>query len=528
MRRVKVFSGSSHPYLTEAICHALGIGPAKIELRKFSNGETSVDIGCSIRDQDVYIVQSGSHSINDDIMELLIILNACKGGSANKITAVLPYFPYSRQSKRKAHRSAITARMIANLLSVAGVHHIITVDLHASQMQGFFSKPVDNLHAEPIIARWIRRNIPNWREAVVVSKNPGGTKRVTSLADALKLNFGIVTTDKRRTGQDLNASMISIAPDNFSEAVDLPSPIKDGSEIKPLSLRMTNGDNADGSSQSEQTEEKERNGTGSHARNRHSGSHNPRPSPLAQSHRAESKSGLVSSAPARSSIAPVRTSDESRSYNDERAQEVITGRLVHGHIVSDDHPSPSMSAVSNSLHHFGNGNPEYSPLDPMTISRASSFFTNGGDADDEALGGFNDGKPDDSDDDEAEPAFSEPEKLVTLVGNVRGRTVILVDDMIDKAPSWISAAETVVLRGGATKVYCVATHGVFGSDALAELDECDYIDYIVVTNTCAISADKQHHSQKLRVLDTSLLLSECIRRNHYGESISALFQHIPD
>ncbi len=112
--------------------------------------------------------------------------------------AVMPYFPYSRQSKKKTHRGAITARMVANLMKVAGVDHVITIDLHATQMQGFFKCPVDNLRAEPLIAKWIKMNIPDWQEAVVVSKNPGGTKRVTSLADALQLSFGVVTTDRRR------------------------------------------------------------------------------------------------------------------------------------------------------------------------------------------------------------------------------------------------------------------------------------------------------------------------------------------
>lgn len=111
----------------------------------------------------------------------------------------MPYFPYSRQSKKKSHRGAITARMLANLMKVAGVDHVITIDLHANQMQGFFKCPVDNLRAEPLIAKWIRQNIPDWQESVVVSKNPGGTKRVTSLADALNVSFGIVTTDSRRT-----------------------------------------------------------------------------------------------------------------------------------------------------------------------------------------------------------------------------------------------------------------------------------------------------------------------------------------
>ncbi|KAJ4142225.1 ribose-phosphate pyrophosphokinase 1 [Fusarium oxysporum] len=207
MRNTLIFAGNSCPVLTGQICENLGMHPASAELTQFSNGETSVRILTSVREKDVFVVQSGSPSINDSIMELLIMISACKGGSANKVTAVLPYFPYSRQSKKKSHRGAITARMLANLLGVAGVKHVITVDLHASQMQGFFKCPVDNLHAEPILAKWIRHNVSNWREAVVVSKNAGGTKRVTSLADALKLNFGIVTTDRKRVS-NMTASMI--------------------------------------------------------------------------------------------------------------------------------------------------------------------------------------------------------------------------------------------------------------------------------------------------------------------------------
>ena len=131
-------------------------------------------------------------------MEMCILISACKGGSAYKITAVMPYFPYSRQSKKKSHRGAITARLLANVLAVSGINHVITVDLHAPPSQGFFGKPIDNLHAEPLISRWIRTHIVGWEEAIVVSKNPGGTKRVTSLADNLQVNFGLVTTDRRR------------------------------------------------------------------------------------------------------------------------------------------------------------------------------------------------------------------------------------------------------------------------------------------------------------------------------------------
>jgi len=151
----------------------------------------------------------------------------------------MPYFPYSRQSKKKQHRGAITARMVANLLHVAGVNHVITLDLHASQMQGFFKCPVDNLVAEPLLSRWIRVNVPNWREAVVVSKNPGGTKRVTSLADALKLSFGIVTTDRRRAGTAVHwnesAMFEQLRLDGGYEPTTLPEPALDAdAEVAPI------------------------------------------------------------------------------------------------------------------------------------------------------------------------------------------------------------------------------------------------------------------------------------------------------
>ena len=177
-------------------------------------------------------------------MELLIMVSACKGGSSRSITgtalsrserslaeadssvAVLPYFPYARQSKKKSHRGAITARMIASQLEVAGVNHVITIDLHASQMQGFFRCPVDNLVAEPLLAHWIRLNVQDWKRAVVVSKNPGGTKRTTSLADALKTDFGIIMTDRARPNSgrtSLNNSTIfegQCTPKQFNAAHD--------------------------------------------------------------------------------------------------------------------------------------------------------------------------------------------------------------------------------------------------------------------------------------------------------------------
>ncbi|KAI9225564.1 MAG: phosphoribosyltransferase-like protein [Piptocephalis tieghemiana] len=198
MRQTKIFGGSSHPELTEAICSRLGHPASPASLRAFANHETSVDVGVSVRNQDVYIVQSGSDMVNDHLMELLIFISACRGASARRITAIMPYFPYSKQSKKKKQRGAITAKLVASMLGVAGVDHVITMDLHASQMQGFFHRPVDNLYAEPSVAKWIREHIPDWQNCVVVSKNAGGAKRVTSLADRLHVDFALIHTDRTK------------------------------------------------------------------------------------------------------------------------------------------------------------------------------------------------------------------------------------------------------------------------------------------------------------------------------------------
>ncbi len=498
------------------------------------------------------MVQSGSSKINDSIMELLILISACKGGSANKITgphhptitlfwhsmsvkltflAVLPYFPYSRQSKKKSHRGAITARMLANLLHVAGINHVITIDLHASQMQGFFKCPVDNLHEEPLIARWIRHNVPNWTEAVCVSKNAGGTKRVTSLADALKLNFGMVTTDKRRGG-NMSSSMVLTRPDVQDTDVDADvSKLEiDDDEATVKAEKKPELSKIQTSREDQRPEQSARHPGSPPRRATHSrqdSQQSPRkpqnvPSPLRTAHKGPSatRSPLVraASTPARSSPIEEEVGEgDEAEFTDERARDIIHGRLVHGHIVPDDYPSPTQSAMSSSMIL------ERPDDDPMEMSRNSSFFN----PEPHILGGTADAA---ATSDEEEEGFNNPglEQMITLVGDVRGRTVFLVDDMIDKAGSWIAAAECVVKRGGAKKVYCIATHGLFGGDALEDLQDCDCIDLIVVTNSFPIPPEKARETNKLVVLDLSNLLAEAIRRNHYGESISALFSHTFD
>jgi ribose-phosphate pyrophosphokinase len=135
MPNIKIFSGNSNPELSRRIAARLGLELSKVELKKFSNKETSVEIGESVRGEDVYIIQSGSGEVNDMLMELLIMINACKIASATRVTAVIPCYPYARQDKKDKSRAPISAKLVANMLSVAGADHIITMDLHASQIQ---------------------------------------------------------------------------------------------------------------------------------------------------------------------------------------------------------------------------------------------------------------------------------------------------------------------------------------------------------------------------------------------------------
>jgi len=422
------------------------------------------------------------------------------------VTAVVPYFPYSRQSKKKSHRGTITARLLANLMGIAGVKHVVTVDLHASQMQGFFKCPVDNLHAEPLIARWIRHNVPNWKEGVVVSKNAGGTKRVTSLADALKLNFGIVTTDKKR-GPNMTASMIMNHLDGFERQPMLESMGRLRRGVSP-SRQSAEADSSGPSDLNPGL--RARRGIDSEAF--HTNGQQRANSADSQTHRLLDDATPTVSTPTDECSGGVESlvMEPEAHCDDRRAGDVTQGRLIQGHIVDDDFPSPSSPADTSQ--------PD---ADPMAMSHSSSFFA----AEPLAFGGS--GAEDAASSDEEEETLKDPkiEHMITLVGNVRDRPVFIVDDMIDKPGSWIAAAETVVKRGGAQKVYCMATHGVFGGDCLAQMQACECIDAIIVTNSFPINEEQARRTSKLVVLDLSFLLAEAIRRNHHGESISPLFQH---
>ncbi|MCJ1427777.1 hypothetical protein MMC29_005682 [Sticta canariensis] len=217
---IKLLTGNSHPELAKLVADRLGIELTKIMVLQYSNQETSVTIGESVRDEDVFVLQSTAPGdINDGLMELLIIINACKTASARRITAVIPNFPYARQDKKDKSRAPITAKLMANMLQTAGCNHVITMDLHASQIQGFFNVPVDNLYAEPSTLRWMRENLDVSR-AVVVSPDAGGAKRATSIADRLDLGFALIHKERPRPNEVSRMVLVGDVQDRIAILVD--------------------------------------------------------------------------------------------------------------------------------------------------------------------------------------------------------------------------------------------------------------------------------------------------------------------
>jgi ribose-phosphate pyrophosphokinase len=196
---IKIFTGRAHPALSQEICEYLQVPPGNSSAYNFSDGETFCQIDENVRGSDVFIVQPTCAPVNENLMELLILLDAFKRSSASRVTAVLPYYGYARQDKKDQPRVPITAKLVADLISRAGADRVLCMDLHAPQIQGFFDVPVDHLFAAPVLLEAIRAlRIP---ELVIVSPDAGGVERARAIAKRLEAGLAIV--DKRRTGPNV-------------------------------------------------------------------------------------------------------------------------------------------------------------------------------------------------------------------------------------------------------------------------------------------------------------------------------------
>ncbi|HIT00257.1 MAG TPA: ribose-phosphate pyrophosphokinase [Candidatus Faecaligallichristensenella faecipullorum] len=202
---IKVFSGNSNPELAEQIANQLHLPLGKAEVSRFSDGEISCQIQETVRGYDVFIVQSTSDPVNDHLMELLIMIDACRRASAGRITAVIPYYGYARQDRKVHARDPISAKLVADLITTAGAHRVLTMDLHAAQIQGYFNIPVDHLVGAPVLAAHYLERRFEGEDLVVVSPDLGSVTRARKFAE--RLNAPLAIVDKRRPKANVSEVM---------------------------------------------------------------------------------------------------------------------------------------------------------------------------------------------------------------------------------------------------------------------------------------------------------------------------------
>ncbi len=206
MEGISLFAGNSNPALANKICEYLNLSLGNAQVKTFSDGEIQIEIDENVRSKDVFVIQSTCAPVNDHLVELLLMIDALKRASAKRITAVVPYFGYARQDKKVAPRVPISAKLVANMLTVAGANRMITMDLHAGQIQGFFDIPVDNIFAAPLLIEHIRDKFNN--DLVIVSPDAGGVERARAFAKRLDADLAIV--DKRRSAPNQAKAMVVI------------------------------------------------------------------------------------------------------------------------------------------------------------------------------------------------------------------------------------------------------------------------------------------------------------------------------
>ena len=440
---IKLLTGNSHPELAQLVADRLGIPLTPCVVKKFADQSIDVRIGSSVRDEDVYVLQTGNSphiDPNDSLMELLIILSACKTASARRITAVIPSFPYSRHDKKDKSRAPITAKLVANMLTVAGADHVITMDLHASQIQGFFDIPVDNLTSEPSVARWIRSKVDNWRDAIIVSPDAGGAKRATALADSLGVDFALINRNRRREQHKRAraAQKTALGLSSRSSFDDLRSGVS-----TPMSSSYL------------------LDGTGLNSKN--------------------------AVGQATDKLNALSVSAESHSSTQSHSK----------HVYSD---------VANGIKCDETG-------EWMMTDEQGHLVRSGRSKKDVAESGTE--AEDDSEDENSS-------RMEILVGDVKGKVAILVDDMVDTGRTLALAAKTLE-AAGADKVYAIITHGLLSGHAIDLLKKLS-LERLVVTNTISNTEKAKASDGKLEIMDVSAVIGETIRRSHHGESISQLFR----
>jgi ribose-phosphate pyrophosphokinase len=234
MHSLVLFAGNSNPELAKDVCRHIGIKLGDAEIKRFSDAEIQIEVRENVRGKDVFILQSTCAPVNDHLVELLLMIDAFKRSSAQRITAVMPYYGYARQDKKVAPRVPISAKLVADLIEKAGANRVITMDLHAGQIQGFFNVPVDNLFAAPVLLQHIKDNFKN--DTVIVSPDAGGVERARAFAKRLNALLAII--DKRRDAPNKAEAMNVVGDVNGKTAVILDDMVDTAGTLTQAALAL--------------------------------------------------------------------------------------------------------------------------------------------------------------------------------------------------------------------------------------------------------------------------------------------------
>ena len=217
--QLEIFTGNSNPALAREVCDHLKVKIGEAEVGRFPDGEVMVEVRENVRGGDCFVLQSTCSPPNDNLMELLLLIDALRRASAGRITAVIPYFGYSRQDRKVAPRVPISAKLVADLIATAGAHRVLTVDLHAGQIQGFFNIPVDNMYAMPVLMNYLRKRVDGQRVSVV-SPDAGGVERARAFARRLNANLAIIDKRRRRASEVAEMQLVGDVRDSIAVLVD--------------------------------------------------------------------------------------------------------------------------------------------------------------------------------------------------------------------------------------------------------------------------------------------------------------------
>ncbi len=216
---LEIFTGNSNPALAREVCEHLNVELGEAEVGRFPDGEVMVEVRQNVRGGDCFVLQSTCSPPNDNLMELLLLMDALRRASAKRITAVIPYFGYSRQDRKVAPRVPISAKLVADLITTAGASRVLTVDLHAGQIQGFFNIPVDNLYAMPVLVQYLRRRTEG-KKVSVVAPDAGGVERARAFARRLDANLAIIDKRRQRASEVAEMNLVGEVRDSVALLID--------------------------------------------------------------------------------------------------------------------------------------------------------------------------------------------------------------------------------------------------------------------------------------------------------------------